>query len=247
MNWKPVPTFALMLCLFLWVIEVDGHNPAYEIVSVYGSTPTIDGVLDAHEWGDAALVSFNNTKVFVKQDGIDLYIGFNNSETQFHDDDAVNVLIDVGHDGGLTLQPDEIGLGVYRNGTLLEANVTGGTWAITEVSGWIAVASSASEMWQVEFRITYSKIDVVAGVEKTIGVEFVCFRGVEGSSPNVFSWPPRYIEIYTNPSMWGAISSIGYNWIPEFSPFTIMPLFMIPILLAIMLCQKRKREKLSVR
>jgi len=232
-------TFVLAICFSFMVIGVRGHNPVYEVVAVYGSTPTIDGAINIPEWSDAASVFFNNTKVFVKQDGINLYIGFNNSETQFHDEDCVVVQIDADHDGSLTLQSDDVGLCVYRNGTLIEANVTGGTWAITEVSGWTAVVNSTFDMWQVEFNITYSKINVVAGVGKTIGAVFACYRGLEDSSPNVFSWPPRYTEIYANPSMWGDITSAGYNWIPEFPPWIILPALLVIVTLTTLL-RKRK-------
>jgi hypothetical protein len=125
------------------------------------------------------------------------------------------------------LQSDDVGLVVYRNGTLLEANVIGGTWTITDVSGWTALVNSTSDMWQAEFNITYSKISVIAGVEKTIGAIFACYRGLEDSSPEVFSWPPGYTEIYANPSMWGAITSTGYNWIPESQSWIILPALLV--------------------
>jgi len=230
-------TFVLAICLSFMVIGVRGHNPGYEIVAVYGSTPTIDGSMSVGEWDDAALVSFNNTEVFVKQDGVNFYIGFNVSDATFNED-SVGFCIDVDHDGGLTLQPDDVGLGVNRTGTLIEANVTGGTWTITEVSGWTAVVNSTFDMWQAEFNITYSKINVVAGVEKTIGVLFFCFRGLEGSSPEVFSWPPRYTEIYANPSMWGDITSTGYNWIPEFPPWIILPALLVTTTVTTLLRKK---------
>ena len=246
MSRKFVLTLAWVLCLSFMVIGVGGHNPDYEIVAVYGSTPTIDGAINIHEWSDADSVSFNNTEVFVKQDGVNLYIGFNNSETQFHDDDAINIFIDVDHDGSLTLQSDDVGLGVSRNGTLIEANVTGGTWTITEVSGWSVVVNSTFDMWQAEFNITYSKINVVAGVEKTIGVVFVCYRGVEGSSPNMFSWPPGISSgPGGNPSMWGGITSTGYNWIPEFTSTIILPLFIVLSIIAVFFAKKRLPRRLK--
>jgi hypothetical protein len=203
-----------MLCMSFMVVGVRGHNPAYEVVAVYGSTPAIDGSISVSEWSDAASVSFNNTEVFVKQDGINLYIGFNNSDDQFHDEDIIVVAIDVDHDGSLTPQADDVGLGVYRNGTIGEANVTGGTWGFKEVSGWTAAVNSALNMWQVEFNITYAKVNVVAGVEKTMGVVFVRYRGLNASSPEMLSWPPGMepSDPMGNPSTWGAITSAGYNW-----------------------------------
>jgi len=222
------------------VIPLDVVVPeSPSLIAVYGSTPTIDGTIDVHEWSDAASSSFNNTKVFVKQDGTNLYVGFNNSDDQFHDDDTVLIQFDVEYDGGLTLQPDDIAMLVYRNGTLLEANVTGGTWTLKEVSGWTAVVNSTLDMWQVEFNITYPKISVVAGVGKTIGAMFARYRGLDGTSPEVFSWPPGYTEVYANPSMWGAITSAGYNWIPEFPSLPILLLLMIATLLTVIVHRKR--------
>jgi len=212
----------------------------YEIVAPYGSTPTIDGTIDSHEWNDSASVSFNNTKVFVKQDGINLYIGFNNSDDQFHDEDAIVVAIDVDHDRSQWLQTDDVGLCVYRNGTLIEGYVVGNTWALREVSGWTAVVNSTLDMWQVEFNITYAKINVVARVERTIGVVFVRYRGLEASSPEMFSWPPGMVPSNPtgNPSTWGAITSTGYNWIPEFPSLPILLLSIATLLTVIV---KRKR------
>lgn len=237
-------TFVLAICLSFIVIGVRGHNPEYEVVAVYGSTPTIDGSISVGEWDDAASVSFNNTEVFVKQDGVNFYVGFNVSDATLNEEDSVGFGIDVDNDGEVTLQPDDVGLGVYRNGTLLETNVAGGMWAITDVSGWTAMVNSTSEMWQAEFNITYSKINVVAGVEKTIGVFFFRFSGLEGSSPEVFSWPPGYLEIYENPSMWGAITSTEYNWIPEFPSWIILPALLVIGTLTTLL-RKRKNVYLQ--
>ena len=238
MNRKLVLLSAFVLFLSFLVIRVCGHDPSYEIVAVYGSTPTIDGFIDIIEWSDAASVSFNNTEVFVKQDGVGLYIGFNNSEAPYHEEDSVFVLIDVDNDGSITLQSDDIAFVVLRNGTLYEGNVTGGEWTFTNVSGWTGDFHSTPTMWQVEFNITYSKIEVVAGIEKTIGAVFGCnFRWVQ-SYP--FCWPPKYYPIiYDEPSEWGGITSAGYDWIPEFPLFLILPLFMIATLLAVIVYRLR--------
>ena len=245
MSRKFVLTLAWVLCLSFMVVGVRGHNPEYEVVAVYGSTPAIDGSISVGEWSDAASVSFNNTEVFVKQDGINLYIGFNNSETQFHNDDAIEIFIDLNHDGSLTLQSDDVGMGVNRTGTLIEVNVTGETWTITELSGWTAVVNSTFDMWQAEFNITYPKINVVAGVKKTIGAVFECYRGVEGSSPYRFSWPPIDPIDQGNPSMWGAITSTGYNWIPEFTSTIIQPLFIVLSIIAVFFAKKRLPRRLK--
>lgn len=222
------------LCVSFTVIKAGGHDASYEIIAVYGTTPTIDGFIDPVEWSDAASVLFNNTEVFVKQDGVNLYIGFNNSEAPYYEEDDVFVLIDVNCDGSSTLQPDDIALGVLRNGNLVEGNVTGGYWNFINVSGWNGDSHSTPTMWQAEFNITYSKINVVAGVEKTIGVVLGCLFKLVQSYP--FCWPPKYYpDIYDDPSEWGGIISTGYNWIPEFPSVLILPLLMIISLIAFVL------------
>lgn len=144
MNRKLVLLSAFVLFLSFFVIRVCGHDPGYEIVAVYGSTPTIDGFIDIIEWSDAASVSFNNTEVFVKQDGTNLYIAFNVSNKPFQEQDGVCLYFDVDHDGNTSLQPDDIGVVTIRNGTLMEGNVTGGAWTIKSVSGWTAQVNSTS-------------------------------------------------------------------------------------------------------
>ena len=187
----------------------------YEIAAVYGSTPTVDGTINVLEWNDAASVSFNNTEVFVKQDGENLYIALNvtGAPLMHVEEDGVQILLDVDSDGGLTLQPDDVGLVVFRNGTLMEGNVSGGTWTIVNVFGWTAAVDSTSDMWQVEFNITYSKIDVSAGEEKAIGVSIGCALYPEEGSPTWVCWPPNsYSDMTWNPSSWGSITSAGHNW-----------------------------------
>jgi hypothetical protein len=223
------------------IVEAKAHDPSYEVVAVYGLTPSIDGTINDSEWSDASSVSFNNTEVFVKQDGVNLYVGFNNSESLFHNEDFVNILFDVNDDGSTALQSDDIGMVVYRNGTFYEANVTANTWTLTDVSGWIAAVFSASNMWQVELNITYSKVTVVAGQEKDIGIVFACNRGWEQSCP--FCWPQKYFpDIYDEPSEWGAITSNGHNLIPEFSSCIILPLLVVHAMLVVVFAKGKTRK-----
>ena len=223
--------FILALCLSFMVTRSEAYDPSYEIVAVYGSTPIIDGVINSTEWIDAASVSFNNTDVFVKQDGANLYIGFNNSEAPYHEEDFVGIFIDVNNDGGSTLLQDDIAVVIYRNGTLLEVNVTEGQWNLTSVSGWTASLHSTLDVWQAEFNITYSKIEVIANTEKTIGVLFAA--NYRAMLPYPFCWPPKYYpNTYDNPSEWGGMTSTDYNWIPEFPQFLVLPLFIMATLSA---------------
>jgi parallel beta-helix repeat protein len=211
--------------------------PDYEIVAAYGSTPTIDGTISVNEWGDASSVSFNNTEVFVKQDGANLYVAFNVLNAPFHEQDAVGLYVDAENDGNSSSQPPDIIMGIYRNGTLVEGNLTEGTVTQTNVTLWTASFHSDSNMWQAEFNITYSKIGVVAGVEKTLGVVFI---SGSGWLPYPFTWPPEDSwDLQNDPSLWGEMTSTGHNWIPEFPSLPILLLLMIAMLLAIIVSKKK--------
>ena len=234
MNRYLVFAFVLGLCLSFVVTGSEAYDPSYVIVAVYGSTPLIDGVINSTEWSDAASVSFNETEVLTKQDGLNLYVGFNMSYAPFLTYDAVIVFMDVEANGGLTLQSDDIALVVWANETLGEANVTGGVWTAREVTGWNAEMQSIPNLWQVEFNITYSKINVVAGVEKTIGAAFMSTY----AATTHYTWPPEI----DYPSEWGGMTSTEYNWIPEFPSFVILPLFMMATLLTVV-AYRRKRIK----
>jgi len=231
MNRKLVLLSAFVLFLSFFVIRVCGHDPSYEIVAVYGSTPTIDGAINIHEWSDATSITFNETEVLIKQDGLNLYIGFNMSYAPSLTYDQVIVFIDLEDNGGLTLQSDDIGLTVWANGTLGEANVTGGVWTPIEVTGWNAEMQSIPDLWQVEFNITYSKINVVAGVEKTIGAAFMSTY----VATTHYTWPPEI----DYPSKWGGITSTGYNWIPEFPTWTSMLLIITVLTFAVAIYKRR--------
>jgi len=95
-------------------------------------------------------------------------------------------------------------------------------------------------MWQVEFNITYSKIEVVPGVAKTVGAFFMSTY----AATTHYYWPPTidYGE-YGTPSNWGAITSTGYDWIPELPSLIIPPLFMTVTLLVTMLHVRRQQSQ----
>jgi len=214
--------------------EVNGPN-GYEIVAVFGSSPTIDGNLYTAEWSDADNIVFNNTAVNVKQDGVNLYIGVSSAYFSVQEPNFT-ILIDVEHEGSATLQSDDIAIWIYRNGTMGEAKVTSGEWTTTAVSGWTAVSGTGEFSWRAEFNVTYSKINVVAGVEKTIGIAFLRTRDLD---PDPYTWPPDHGPIIKNPSNWGDMTSTGYNWIPEFP--TLASTLLVLIVPAIAIAIRKRR------
>jgi len=107
--------------------------------AVYGSTPTLDGVVDpVEEWGDAEEIVFAEG-VYVKKNCSHLHIGFmvDISDGFFDEDvDRSVVLFDVNHDNGTAPQVDDLLLVVYYNGTLAELHGTGSDWTTVTPNGW---------------------------------------------------------------------------------------------------------------
>jgi len=229
MSKRVVLPFVLVLCCCLPTFRVVGHNVDYEIVAVYGSTPAISGNMHLGEWDDAESVSFNYTEVFVKQDGRNLYVAFNVSDATIDARENVHIYFDVNHDDGASFKPDDILMAAFRNGTLVEGHLENGTYV--NATGWSADTFVLGGFWQAEFNITYAKINVTAGVEKTLGV---AFEVIDFDFAYIFQSWPHNLRDYgppLDPSMWGGLISSPYNWIPEFSPLSILPLLIIaPVL-----------------
>jgi len=173
------------------------------LVAKYGSTPTIDGFIEASEWCDACAVTFSvtegaNCTVYAKQDGFNLYVGFNIPDATCNYSDSCAILLDMDHDKNISLQMDDIWLAISRKGSQGEKNVTFGGWYPTSVSGWTAKASSTASGWQSEYNITHSKLDITAGTDKTLGVDFLVIdNDVE---KGWYTWPSRWIS---QPATWG--------------------------------------------
>lgn len=173
-----IPVALVLLCLSVAVTGVLGLS-ANEIVAKPGPTPTIDGVIGSGEWVTAGNVTFNQTTVYVMQDSTNLYVAFNVSDSTKDATDTLSIYFDVEHDLSTWLQADDIQLIVQRDGTLKEFRTTyvvdKYTWTVATISSWTAEVNSSSTLWQVEYNITYPKIDVTAGSNKILGVEFESF------------------------------------------------------------------------
>ena len=123
------------------IVIVEGQPN--KIVAVSGSTPMIDGVIGG-EWSDASSLSFNNTEVFVKQDGENLYIAFNVSDPTPNANENVHIFFDVNHDEGTTPKSDDIVISVFRNGTLVEGYLVNGTYV--NATGWTASVYNTTQL-----------------------------------------------------------------------------------------------------
>lgn len=228
MKKEIVLTVLVTITSFSIVASAFGLNDP-EVIAKYGVTPRIDGEFGISEWTDASTVYVEPEAIlYFKQDGSNLYVGFNVSDEKSSSDDYAAFLFDVEYNKGSVLGDDDLFFWVNREGTVKEyAGIEGSSsWTETSVSGWAAAIYNASNFWQGELNISYTKIQVEAGVEKTLGIGF----GTVDMPTSAFVWPPS-LDM-GNPSTWGNIASTGYDWIPEFPSLLILPLFMTLILLA---------------
>jgi len=181
------------LLLMPIITPVRAHS-GDEVVAVYGTTPTVDGTISTGEWDDASTVTFSVTDgtctVYVKQDGSNLYVAFDIPDTTSDPgDDSSYVFLDVEHNDGTAPQTDDRILKVTRSGALSESEGSGTGWDfLVTVDGWTAACSSTAAGFQIEYSITYSKIGVTAGEDKTLGVMLLVYDRYNGGYP--YQWPP---------------------------------------------------------
>jgi hypothetical protein len=227
----------LLFCFSISVLPVIAQI-GEAVVAKYGSTPTIDGLVGESEWSDASSISFNGVQVFVKQDSVDLYVGF---KAPFLSQSAMFMYFDVNNDNSSILESDDICVGINYNSTLSEFHpASTGLWELASSSGWSASFQEASTTCQAEFRISYAKLGLTAGTDKTLGInfEYVSFDTLEDY---FWSFDPNIQQSSLDPSTWGSINSSGYNWIPEFPSLFVLSILMIAVPLVSAIYRKSKK------
>jgi len=218
------------------------------IVAKSGSTPTIDGVVNDNEWNNASSVSFSGVQVFLKQDGKNLYVAFKGPVYPLT---IMNVLFDVNNDRTLLPQSDDLTLGVQSNNILGEAHVVNNQWDRITPSGWTGASQTISNTIQAEFSIPYAKLNIVAGTDKTLGINFAYQTLTNPPNPGTVFWWSNSADLANpemTPSAWGRINSTGYNWVPEASSLLILSILMVTISLILIARKKpqhRQPEKCS--
>ena len=231
----------MLMCLSIAITGALGNSN--EIVASYGLTPTIDGVISPGEWVTASNVTFNQTTVYVMQDGVNLYVAFKVSDSVYSVGDECHILFDVENDKSSSLQTDDIRLLVKRNGVQLEQiGTAGGIWILGIISGWTVEVNSTSTFWQVEYNITYSKINVTAGSTKILGVEFESFNYDIPPVGAEYMWPySNDPDFDTKPILWGNMTPDTYNWIPEFSNQLILVIALTATISILLYIKARKK------
>jgi len=241
-----------VLALFFNLVfscPVKGHYPGYTIDAVYGSAPTVDAIVHQPpdpEWNDASIIEFNNTVVYLKQDGKSLYIGFFLQDGSWYPDyDVIRLGIDVNHDGGAFPKTDDIEFNITRYGVPQERH--GDNPPTPPIGGWsVAVHDEYFDGWMAEFNITFAKIEVTHGEEKTLGIIFGSTDRYAQDSPLevTYLWPPVTPVEGNSPSNWADLTSEA-DWMPEFPPFIVLPILMALTMLALVFSKRRILRKLE--
>ena len=91
---------------------------AASVEAVYGSTPTINGIMAPGEWIDASTVTFSGPSgactVYVKQNGTHLNIAIHVPDNTVDQFDWFEVCLDSNHDHGSRPQTDDYDLLMTR-------------------------------------------------------------------------------------------------------------------------------------
>jgi len=149
-------------------------------------------------------------------------------------DDAVQIQLDINHDG--TLGTEDIILMARRNGTLAEAYDMAPSTPPT--GNWTAAVQDLNEKWMAEFNVTYAKINVTAGEPKTLGI---LIASTDSAYEEPYLWPPVGVWGALNPEVWGDLTS-EQNWIPEFPAAIMLPLLIVSSGIASILTKKRFKK-----
>lgn len=240
-----VPIFVTALLILTLCPVVKGHS-GDEIIAEFGTTPTIDGMISVGEWDDANNVAFpatdGNCTVYLKHNSSYLHVAFDIPDNSYNNSDRSWLVIDVEHDGGTVTQTDDIALRVYRDGSIDELHGKGdGTWQSFTPTGWNGATFSVSTRYTNEYSISYFKINITAGVEKTLGIQLIVYNVTGPSIVTSFRWPSG--SSYP-PDTWGNLtSSETLPWIPEFPASLIFPTLAIATLLATLVVRRKRAMK----
>jgi hypothetical protein len=211
------------------------------IVVQAGTPPTIDGTISSGEWLPSEnLVYFSGpggrwVNLWLKHSDTDLYIGVRIDDDTYNTGDKFSMQIDVNHDGGSAPQTDDIRIYCQRDpaGLFGEDVGTGTGWTSATASGWFAVLTTAADKWEIEFSISYAKLGIVAGVNKTLGIQL----GIWDFGVQWYYWPSG--SNMSNPNTWADLYS-SVNFVPENSK--ILVLFFAIITLFIVFRKARRKS-----
>jgi len=173
---------------------------------MYGSAVEIDAVISKNEWSDANTIQRNiegkTWTVYYKESGSNLYIAYD-----YPDENMADIFIDVNHNGGSAPKSDDL----YFHSSLAdwEKFGTGYEWCddYIDPNGWEVAVDS--DYLQREFRISYDKLGITPGEDKTLGI---CFGISITEIPGTKFFPS--LGTYNSPNSWADMYS-SFKWSEE--------------------------------
>ena len=137
----------------------------------YGWKPVVDGVISNGEYSPDDMITFSsyggNVQVYVLHDGENLYVAFNIPSTATNN--AAQIFLDTLFDRATAPQTDDYRLTVRNDGNKFEHRGNGTTWgSLTPPDGWTVAHSDTGLGWQVEFKISFTKLGIVSGTPSTL-------------------------------------------------------------------------------
>ncbi|MFB0569477.1 MAG: hypothetical protein ACETV0_07695 [Nitrososphaeria archaeon] len=196
-----------------------GAAASWQATVTGGWTPRLDGNLASFsgEWADATpvqLVSKLQTRecqVWIKHDGISLWLAWLVEDATPDTWDRVVLLVDTDHDAATSPWPDDRRLELGRAGqsSLIQGN--GQSWA-SSLPPWESKLLDSSSSWSVEVRVPLSQLGVTMGYSgfmigqsKTLGIGFQYFDLVTSNQTAAGTWPPTSSFGENSPSTWGRL------------------------------------------
>ncbi|NPA75262.1 MAG: hypothetical protein GXO25_04185 [Euryarchaeota archaeon] len=213
----------------------DAHN---------GSAITLDGSISNGEWNDAFPVhqpvpySGKDIDVYMKTDVdkevLNIQVHYPNPGAS--NSTAIYIGFDVNYDHDGAVRDDDFVISVTFDNVAMEWKGTAqGTWNTSTPQGWTySMDNSSVGEWTVEISINYSKLNILRGVPKNIGVIVLIVDSSVGSG---------YVPLggtLSNTSTWNLLTSSD-NWgtavVPELNP--VLAVLLIVGLLAVIVRRKK--------
>jgi hypothetical protein len=228
--------------VYLFLISLSGCSATQEVepsgpIARLGSTPVIDGVFDAGEWDDAAIVRVDTIEQFrIKHDGVNLYFAVNagGGNLVFNTDAGIRILhwsaqlgsAEYAKSDTLTQSLDKpYGFelwGLYEESpSVIQETLA----AYLAEHGWAANTASMGELMQSELAISFDWLGVntesgrlVELPSVRIGAGFLIARG-DPRAEQLMALSPEEGERLYPPVSWPAqpapSDSIGMGRLPE--------------------------------
>lgn len=199
-------------CIFMSISIAVAHS-GDTIIVPQGTSPIIDGIISSGEWSDAATYTYQaglsgniiTVSFYVKHNGIDTFYIAQKMPNMLSGDRNL-VWLDTYNNGGASPKTDDYMLNKYHldGSPTIEDKGTGSSWNVVTQSGWIEALTGddwSSNVGQIEFAVSFSKLGITQGVMKTIGFG-IAFGELQNpyNPSSIWSWPAN--SNYMNPNSW---------------------------------------------